>query len=242
MKKQLGYLLRGVEFIKTELLLEIEQMQEEYNTIAIGVYSDELFEEVYGRPPIKTYEERAHLANCIKGVDFVFKVKEANGEVHKEPPLYEDDGSPKVYHVAFAPGTYDLLHEGHLDHLIQCRKLSDILVVGVKSDDHVYETKKKIPRQDEETRMRVIENLKFVDHVILVPTRDKRWANNVVKKITGYPIDVVILGSDCKGQEEMQNPDGLCFIFTFRDPSVQEKRSSTYYRKEYEKIHKKSDE
>lgn len=147
-----------------------------------------------------------------------------------------DDGTPKLFHVAFAPGTYDLLHEGHLEHLLIARKLSDILVVGVKSDTHVWETKSKKPFQNETTRMTVIKNLNIVDYVILVPTRDKRWANKTIYEFVGSPIDVVILGSDCKGQEHIYNPDNLKFVFTDRNPSIQKVRSSSFYREELKKI------
>lgn len=235
MKEQLGYITDGVEFIKTELLLEINNMRDNYINFGIGVYSDELFEQIYGRKPIKPYSERANLANCIKGVDFVFEMKDAEGEILKEPPLYVDDGSKKEFHVVYAPGSYDLLHEGHLDHLLQCRRKADILVVGVKSDANVFETKGKKTHQPEYERVRVIKNLNFVDYVFLVTTRDKHWANEMVKALVGEPIDVVMLGSDCKGQETIQNPDGLLFIFTDRDPVIAQTRSSTYYREKVEK-------
>lgn len=240
MKEKIGYIKAGVEFLKESLLLEIEQNREKYCTFGIGVYSDELFERIKNRKPLKPYSERAHLANSIKGVDFVFKldvddVDEAEME-NKEEPFYVDDGKKKLYNVVYAPGTYDLLHEGHLEHLLQCRKMGDTLVVGVKSDQNVYETKGKIPHQNECERIRVVKNLNFVDNVILVTTRDKHWANEMVKSLIGKPIDVVVLGSDCLGQEVLDNPDGLLFIFTDRDMVIAKTRSSTFYRSECEKM------
>ncbi len=231
MKKQVGYILDGVEFIKTELLLAIEEEAKKCHSLGIGVYSDVVFERVYGRLPLKPYKERAHLANCIKGVDFVWEVNELNEEEMKtEPPLYVDDGQPKRFHVVYAPGSYDLLHEGHLEHLIQCRKNADILVVGVKSDANVFETKGKHTRQNENERIEIVKRINFVDHVLLVTTHDKRWANKMVIQMVGAPIDVVMLGSDCKGQETYDNPDGLLFMYTDRDPTQAQTRSSTFYR------------
>lgn len=237
-KPQVGYILDGVEFIKTELLLKIEENEGKYCNFGIGVYSDEVFERVYGRKPLKTYKERAHLANCIKGVDFVWEVNEVDEDVATEPPLYVDDGMPKPYHVVYAPGSYDLLHEGHLEHLLQCRRLGDILVVGVKSDANVWETKHKKTRQNEKERMEVIKRVNFVDHVLLVTTRNKRWANEQVKKLVGEPINVVMLGSDCAGQEFDDNPDGLLFIFTDRDPHVAQTRCSSFLRQQLEVLEK----
>lgn len=235
-KEQVGYILDGVEFIKMELLLKIEENEGKYYSFGIGVYSDKVFERVYGRKPLKSYKERAHLANSIKGVDFVWEVNELDqDEITTEPPLYEDDGSEKPFRVVYAPGSYDLLHEGHLDHLIQCRKCAQILVVGVKSDENVFQTKGKRTKQNETERIEVVRRLNFVDYVILVTTHDKLWANNMVKALVGYPIDVVMLGSDCKGQEKYDNPEGLRFIFTSRDPNVAQTRSSTYYRQALQK-------
>lgn len=236
--KQLGYILDGVEFIKPELLLRIEENKGKYLNFGIGVYSDKLFEMVHNRKPLKSYKERAHLASCIKGVDFVWEVNELDDEIKEEPPLYVDDGKPKQFHVVYAPGSYDLLHEGHLEHLLQCRRNADILVVGVKSDRNVYETKGKWTRQSEGERMEVIRRINFVDHVILVTTRNKRWANEQVKKLIGEPIDVVMLGSDCEGQEKEDNPDGLLFVFTDRDPEVMKTRSSTYLRRQLDELEK----
>ena len=236
-KPQVGYILDGVEFIKSELLLKIQEHEGKYCNFGIGVYSDHVFERVYGRKPLKTYKERSHLASCIKGVDFVWEVNELDeSEILTEPPLYEDDGQPKPYHVVYAPGSYDLFHEGHLEHLLQCRKLGDILVVGVKSDSNVWDTKGKRTKQNEKERMEVIRRVNFVDHVFLVTTRNKRWANNRVKELVGEPISVVMLGSDCIGQELDDNPDGLLFIFTDRDPSVAKTRCSTYLRQQLENL------
>ena len=62
-------------------------------------------------------------------------------------------------------------------------------------------------------------------------TRNQIVANKKVKELTGEQIDVVFLGSDCIGQENDQNPDGLKFIFTDRPAEVMKTRSSSYYRK-----------
>lgn len=83
---ELGYIKDGVEFINTTLLDKIDRMTKQYLNFGIGVYSDKLFEELYGRPSIKPYKERSRLANSIKGVDFVFEVKEIEGDIQKRTP------------------------------------------------------------------------------------------------------------------------------------------------------------
>lgn len=81
-----------------------------------------------------------------------------------------------------------------MEHLGICRDLCDILVVGVKTDKNVKETKGKETYQNQNVRKRVIENLSLVDYVILVDTRNKIVANKKVKELTGEQIDVVFLG------------------------------------------------
>ncbi|MCI8655230.1 MAG: adenylyltransferase/cytidyltransferase family protein [Clostridia bacterium] len=230
--KDLGTFNAGVEFITLKLIEKIERFKGEYLQIAIGVYTDECFEKIFDRKPIKPYEERVRLANSIKGVDWVFKASVADQKQeirNRVSPLYVRDDAPKQYHVGYAPGTYDLFHEGHLQHLLECRVLCDIMVVGVNSDNLVYLNKGKKAKMSQEDRMRVVKNLKFVDYVHLVEENDKRRANEWAKAIIGEPIDVIILGSDLEGQD-YQNPEGLMVIFTERDPMIMQKRCSTFWR------------
>lgn len=230
--KDLGTFNAGVEFITLKLIEKIERYKKEYLQIAIGVYTDECFEKIFDRKPIKPYEERVRLANSIKGVDWVFKAAVGNQQQelrNRVSPLYVKDDTPKQYHIGYAPGTYDLFHEGHLQHLLECRVLCDIMIVGVNSDALVYLNKGKKTKMSQEERMRVIKNLKFVDAVHLVETNDKRIANEWAKAVIGEPIDVILLGSDLEGQD-YQNPEGILVIFTERDQIIMKRRSSTFWR------------
>lgn len=229
--KDLGTFNAGVEFITLKLIEKIERFRKEYFQVAIGVYTDECFEKIFDRKPIKPYEERVRLANSLKGVDWVFKASVGNQQEMKNrvSPLYVMDNTPKQYHIGYAPGTYDLFHEGHLQHLLECRVLCDVLVVGVNSDKLVYLNKCKKTKMSQEDRIQVIKNLKFVDAVHLVESNDKRIANEWAKAVIGKPIDVILLGSDLEGQN-YQNPDGIMVVFTERDPRIMKSRSSTFWR------------
>lgn len=235
----LGCICDGVEFIEAKLLNKVKAMSKLYTSFGIGVYSDEIFEKLYGRRPLKTYRERVKLASCIKGVDFVFKANrvndEPNGDFEEGTLIDVEFDHKQPYQVVYAPGTYDLLHEGHFEHLLQCRSMGKILVVGVKSDQNVFETKGKKTRQNERERLFIMRNVRFIDYVILVTSRNKQRANEMIRSLTGAPIDLVMLGSDCKGQEEIENPDGLPFLFTERDPQIAKRRSSSFYREQIEK-------
>lgn len=236
-KKDVGYLCEPCEFVTLELIEAIDKAREEYQVVGLGVASDSFFEALNHRPPIKPYEERCRMASALKGVDYVFELTAENllGIKEQELPLYVEDLTKKKYHVAYAPGTYDLFHEGHMQHLLEVRSLCDILIAGVNSDKLVYENKRKKTEMPEEARMTILKNLKFVDYVYLVEENNKRTANEWAKNQIGEPIDVIFLGSDLKGQDH-DNPDEIPILFTERNPIIMAKRSSTYYREQLSKL------
>jgi len=45
--------------------------------------------------------------------------------------------------IVFTNGCFDLLHAGHVHYLNECKKLGDILVVGINSDDSIRKIKGK---------------------------------------------------------------------------------------------------
>lgn len=229
------------EIISIELIGEIARRKAKGKVVGIGMESDEYFYEKNGREPLRKYEEREKLAKAVEGVDFVVEITSQEmdsrmieaDEVHFEDEV--QDNEDKRYHVAYAPGTYDLFHEGHLEHLMEVRSLCDILVVGVNSDDLVWNNKQKKTKLTQEERMQVVRNLKFVDYVYLVETNNKQVANEWVKKEVGCPISAIVLGTDLQNQS-FDDTDGIAIFFTERDPVLMQKRSSSYYREMFEKL------
>jgi rfaE bifunctional protein nucleotidyltransferase chain/domain len=69
--------------------------------------------------------------------------------------------------VIYSAGVWDLLHRGHLNMLWQSKQLGDVLVVGVVSDAGTLAYKHRCPVQNSQARMRAIEQLAFVDAVVL---------------------------------------------------------------------------
>ena len=67
--------------------------------------------------------------------------------------------------VVLAHGVFDLLHSGHISHLMQCRSFGDYLIVSVLADAHV--AKKRGVIDDELDRMFKVSALRCVDEVIL---------------------------------------------------------------------------
>jgi len=68
--------------------------------------------------------------------------------------------------IGYIPGVWDLLHVGHVAILTRAHSLCDRLVVGVPSDEVVYEDKKKYPTIKLDARIKMLESLRCVDVVL----------------------------------------------------------------------------
>lgn len=86
-------------------------------------------------------------------------------------------------------GTFDRLHDGHIFYLRESSKFGDLYVV-VARDETVKEVKDKFPRDDENTRLRNVGNLKFVVETVLGNPGDKY---DIIEEINP---DVICLGYD----------------------------------------------
>ena len=99
-------------------------------------------------------------------------------------------------------GTFDMLHEGHLNLLRTCRLLagSDGTVhVVVNGDVFVSEFKGKAPVQDEHTRVSVIRAIRGVDTATVGRSRDS-LRSEIEKLRRGYTTRpahlLLVVGSD----------------------------------------------
>ncbi len=72
--------------------------------------------------------------------------------------------------VVFANGCFDLLHVGHVRYLEGARKLGDLLVVGINSDEQVRALKGEgRPFLPERERAEIIASMRAVDFVTIFP-------------------------------------------------------------------------
>jgi D-glycero-beta-D-manno-heptose 1-phosphate adenylyltransferase len=70
--------------------------------------------------------------------------------------------------VVFANGCFDLLHVGHIRYLHSARRLGDVLVVGLNSDESVRRLKgPQRPLMPEDERAEILAALACVDYVVL---------------------------------------------------------------------------
>ena len=69
--------------------------------------------------------------------------------------------------VVFTNGCFDVLHAGHVSYLEAAKELGDKLIVGINNDSSVRKLKgKDRPINPLEERMKLIQALKCVDHVV----------------------------------------------------------------------------
>ena len=69
-------------------------------------------------------------------------------------------------------GPFDKFHPGHQAYLQQARRWGDELVTVVARDATVEQVKGHLPRQDEQTRLKTIEQSGLVDQAVLGDERD----------------------------------------------------------------------
>ena len=93
-------------------------------------------------------------------------------------------------------GYFDPIHVGHLEYIIEAKKLGDKLVVIV-NNNHQCVLKKGKPFMDENDRVIIVSSIKYVDEVFLSIDKDK----TVCKSIEKIKPDIFANGGDRKNYE-----------------------------------------
>jgi len=98
--------------------------------------------------------------------------------------------------IVFTNGCFDILHVGHVKYLHQAKKLGDILIVAINSDNSVKLNKgPSRPINSFEDRACIIASLESVDYVIKF---EEETPINLIKKITP---DFLVKGGDYKNKQ-----------------------------------------
>ncbi|KUK79588.1 MAG: Cytidyltransferase-related domain [Microgenomates bacterium 39_7] len=72
--------------------------------------------------------------------------------------------------IVYTAGAWDMLHVGQVRYLLEAKKLADVLVVGVSSNQTVSTLKgPNRPILDEKIRAEMLSYIRFVDLVTIVP-------------------------------------------------------------------------
>lgn len=103
-------------------------------------------------------------------------------------------------------GTFDLLHYGHIRLLKRAKELGDYLIVALSTDEF-NQLKNKKAYHNYETRKKMLEAIRYVDLVI----PEENW-NQKINDVKEYHIDMVVMGSDWKGNEKFEILKPYCEV------------------------------
>jgi len=98
--------------------------------------------------------------------------------------------------VVFTNGVFDIIHYGHVKLLSDCKKMGDILIVGLNSDSSVIKLKgSKRPVIPFKDRSKVLAAFKYVDYVV---SFGQPTPLEIIRKIKP---DILVKGADYKVSE-----------------------------------------
>lgn len=84
--------------------------------------------------------------------------------------------------IVFTNGCFDILHTGHISYLEKAKKLGDILIVGVNSDESVKKIKgDNRPINNEHDRASLVDALKCVDYVCIFRETTPELVLSIIK-------------------------------------------------------------
>ncbi len=92
-------------------------------------------------------------------------------------------------------GTYDLLHQGHVNLLRRAKELGDYLIVGVTSDSFDRGRGKLNVRNNVLERVEAVKATGFADEVII-----EDYLGQKIDDIQKYDVDIFAIGSDWEGK------------------------------------------
>ena len=105
--------------------------------------------------------------------------------------------------IVFTNGCFDIIHRGHVEYLEEAKRLGDILIIGLNSDNSVKRIKgENRPINNEEDRKKVLLALKSVNDVIIF---NEDTPLELIKKIRP---NVLVKGGDW----EIKNIIGAEFV------------------------------
>ena len=97
-------------------------------------------------------------------------------------------------------GTYDLLHQGHINLLKRAKALGDYLIVGVTNDNFDRDRGKLNVRNNVLERVEAIKATGLADLIII-----EDYVGQKIDDIQKYDVDIFAIGSDWEGKFDYLN-------------------------------------
>lgn len=97
-------------------------------------------------------------------------------------------------------GTYDLLHQGHINLLRRAKELGDYLIVGVTNDSFDRERGKLNVRNNVLERVEAVKATGYADQIII-----EDYVGQKIDDIQKYDVDIFAIGSDWEGKFDYLN-------------------------------------
>ncbi len=95
--------------------------------------------------------------------------------------------------IVFTNGCFDIIHAGHIKVFKKCRKLGDVVIVGVNSDSSVRKLKGPTrPVNKLKDRIEVLKAIRYIDYVV---SFNELTPYNLIKSIKP---DFLVKGGDYK--------------------------------------------
>ncbi len=98
--------------------------------------------------------------------------------------------------VVLAGGVFDIIHPGHIHTLNAAKKLGDVLVVVVATDNTAVKMKKRRPLHVQEQRQELVNSLSMVDLSLI------GQENDIFKTVNHIKPQIIALGYDQIHQEK----------------------------------------
>ena len=92
-------------------------------------------------------------------------------------------------------GTYDLLHQGHINLLRRAKELGDYLIVGVTNDSFDRDRGKLNVRNNVLERVEAVKSTGYADQIII-----EDYVGQKIDDILKYDVDIFAIGSDWEGK------------------------------------------
>lgn len=125
-------------------------------------------------------------------------------------------------------GTYDLLHQGHINLLRRAKELGDYLIVGVTSDSYDRGRGKLNVRNNVLERVEAVRATGYADEVII-----EDYLGQKIDDIQKYDVDIFAIGSDWTGKFDYLN-EYCKVVYLPRTEGI----SSTMLREESQEVYR----